>query len=327
MPLDPQAGRFLRMLSAMNPVANDPVGAMERREALARLLEFGGTPEAVAQVENLRIAGPVGSLPIRIYTPAAMHGVDPLPGLVYFHGGGLVAGSLDTHDVIARALTNASGCRLVSIGYGLGPEQPFPAAIDDGCAAMRWVANHAATLGIDARRLGIGGDSAGATLAAVVCHTLVLNAERAPAFQFLLCPITDFAAQSDSRREFAQGYLVDEATLRHDLQFYLRAPVDPADPRLSPLHAPDMRGLPPTILHTAEYDPLRDEGLAYVERLRSAGVRTVHHCHAGMIHLFYGLRAVIPAAAEGYAVMGTDIRSVLAAIPTDAAVSAAGECR
>jgi acetyl esterase len=235
-----------------------------------------------------------------------------LPGLVYFHGGGLVAGSLDTHDGICRALTQASGCRLLAVDYRLAPEHPFPGAVEDGLAATAWVAAHAAELGLDPERLGISGDSAGATLAAVVCQSAAAAGQPPLACQFLICPIMDYSAESDSRRSLADGYLVDRATLEHDLRHYLPAGADRADPRVSPLRAAALRGLPPTCVHTAEYDPLRDEGAAYAERLRAAGVPSTYRCHPGMIHLFYGLGALIPYASTAFQLMGADVRSLLA---------------
>jgi acetyl esterase/lipase len=163
---------------------------------------------------------------------------------------------------------------------------------------------------MDRQRIAIGGDSAGATLAAVVCQGSV-GTEQCFVLQFLLCPIMDFLAQNESRRRLARGYLLEEGTLHHDLQHYLESGVDPADPRVSPLRAADLAGLPPTCIHTAEYDPLCDEGAAYAQRLREAGVPTLYRCHPGMIHLFYGIGAVIPYAATAYELMGRDIRSFL----------------
>jgi acetyl esterase/lipase len=203
------------------------------------------------------------------------------------------------------------------VDYRLAPEHPFPAAIADGCAATAWVAAHARELGVDAARLGLCGDSAGATLAAVVCQMTMAAGAVSLAFQFLLCPIMDFAAESDSRRSFAQGYLVDRDTLAHDLRHYLRGEGDPSDPRVSPLRAADVGHLPPTAVHTAEFDPLRDEGLAYADRLARAGVRTIYRCHPGMIHLFYGMRGIIAYAGAAFGLMGADIRSLLAGQPRE----------
>jgi acetyl esterase/lipase len=313
MPLDPRAKRFLDTLAAMNPPSALSLTVEARREALAHLLGFAGPCEEVAALEERSIPGPAGTLRVRGYTPAGAHATEFLPALIYLHGGGLVAGTLDTHDPIARALANASGCRVLALAYRLGPEYPFPAALEDVCAASAWIADNAAALQIDPERLGIAGDSAGATLAAVVAQWSAASARVRFALQFLLCPIMDFAAESDSRRALAEGYLVDRATLQHDLKHYLAGGADAADPRVSPLRAPDLKGLPATLVHTAEFDPLRDEALAYATRLEAAGVRTLYRCHPGMIHLFYGMRGLIPYARVAYQLMGEDIRGLLAA--------------
>ncbi len=310
MPLDPYLKRFLDRLAAMNPPSALSLTVSERRHALQHLLGFSGQAEAVGGVEDRSLPGPNGLMRTRIYTPADAPS-PVLAALIYFHGGGFVAGGLDSHDAICRALTNASGCRLIAVDYRLAPEHPFPAAISDGYAAICWIAAHAAQLGIDPDRIGLCGDSAGVTLAAVVCQQAVQRGEVRVALQFLLCPIMDFCAETASRRAFAEGYLVDKATLEHDLKYYLGPDADPADPRVSPLRVTQVTGLPPTCLHTAEYDPLRDEGEAYAERLRLAGVPTTYRCHSGMIHLFYGMGALIPYAATAYRVIGTDIRSML----------------
>jgi acetyl esterase len=312
MPLDPRAKRFLDTLAAMNPANALSQTVAERRSAVAQLLSFSGAAEAVGAITTQTIPGPQGPLLLRLYTPAGLSAKDLLPGLIYFHGGGLVAGSLDTHDPICRSLANASLCRVVSVDYRLAPEHPFPAAVADGCAASGWVAAHADELAIDAQRLGLSGDSAGATLAAVVCQQLSASRQVRLAFQFLLCPIMDFASESDSRRALAHGYLVDRDTFEHDLKHYLPPGIDRADPQVSPLRAADLRELPPTVLHTAEFDPLRDEGRAYATKLESAGVQTIYRCHPGMIHLFYGMRGLLAYAGTAFGHMGADIRSLLA---------------
>jgi acetyl esterase len=312
MPLDPRARRFLDTLAAMNPPSALALSVAERRAGLAQLLSFFGAADEVAAVDEFELPGPEGALAVRAYTPSGAHIDERLAGMVYFHGGGLVAGTLDTHDPLCRALSNASGCRVLSVDYRLAPEHRFPAAVADGCAAIGWIASHAHELYVDPRRLGVSGDSAGATLAAVVCHTITATGQVPLAFQFLLCPIMDFVAESDSRRSLAQGYLVDRDTLEHDLRHYLAADSDRADPRVSPLRVADVRHLPPTAVHTAEFDPLRDEGQAYAERLQQAGVQTLYRCHPGMIHLFYGMRGLITYAGVAFAQMGADIRSLLA---------------
>jgi len=311
MPLDPRARRFLDALAAMNPPRGLALSVAERRAGLAQLLGFFGAADEVAAVDQFELPGPHGGLAVRAYTPLGAHIVERLPAMLFFHGGGLVAGTLDTHDPICRALSNASGCRVLSVDYRLAPEHRFPAAIADGCAAVEWIAAHADELYIDRERLGVSGDSAGATLAAVVCHAVTTAGQVPLAFQFLLCPIMDLAAETDSRRSLAEGYLVDRDTLEHDLRHYLAPGADPADPRISPLRAADLSRVPPTAVHTAEFDPLRDEGQAYAERLRQAGVPTRYRCHPGMIHLFYGMRGLITYAGVAFAQMGADIRSLL----------------
>jgi acetyl esterase/lipase len=316
MPLDARARRFLDTLAASGAGSTLALSVEERRRSLAHLLTFGGPAPAVGSVVERTLPGPGSQLRMRIYTPAGADGHAVLPGLVYFHGGGLVAGSLDTHDGICRSLTAATGCRVLAVDYRLAPEHPFPAAVEDGFVATGWVATHAAELGVDPDRLGICGDSAGATLAAAVCHSAAAAGQPHLACQFLICPIMDYAAESDSRRSLAEGYLVDRATLEHDLRHYLPAGADRADPRVSPLRAADLRGLPPSCIQTAECDPLRDEGAAYAERLRLAGVASTYRCHPGMIHLFYGLGALIPYASTAFELMGMDVRSLLASTVT-----------
>jgi acetyl esterase len=311
MPLDPRVKRFLDVLAATNPPSTLSLSAEERRKGLAQLMRFSGPEERVAAVEERTVPGPWSALRVRVYTPLGATAAT-LPGLVYYHGGGFVAGTLETHDPVARALANAAGCRVVSVDYRLAPEHRFPAAIDDATAAAQFVRREAGAFGIDPTRLGIAGDSAGATLAAVVCHSLAASAGARPALQVLLCPILDYAAQTESRRTLASGYLLDEGTLAHDLAHYLPPGADPADPRVSPLRSRDLAGLPPTIIHSAEYDPLRDEAQAYAERLRLAGVPVSYTCHPGMVHLFYALGGVVPYARTAFGALGAEIRAALA---------------
>jgi len=310
MPLDAHVKRFLDRLAASMPRSTGALTVTDRRATLELLLSLGGAADPVAGVEERLAPGPAGGLRIRSYTPIEGRSTI-LPGLVFFHGGGLVAGSLDTHDGICRALANASGCRLLSVDYRLGPESRFPAAVSDACAATDWIAGRAEELGVDPERLGVGGDSAGATLAAVVCQNMARGRGARIALQFLLCPILDYRASTASREAFACGHLLDQETLEHDLRNYLSPGDDPEDPRVSPLRTRELAGLPPTCIHSAECDPLRDEAASYAQLLTAAGVAASYRCHPGMIHLFYGLGAVIPYAAEAYRLMGADIRAVL----------------
>jgi acetyl esterase/lipase len=311
VPLDARVKRFLDALAAGNPPDARKATVAERRSGLAELMKLGGREPAVDHIEDRTLPGPAGPLAVRIYTPLNSPG-DTLPGLVYFHGGGLVAGTVATHDSIARALANAGGCRVVSVEYRLAPEHRFPAALDDALAAVRHVGAHAAEFGIDTGRLGVCGDSAGGTLAAATCQTAARTGNPRLVLQVLICPILDYGGSTASKRDLASGYLVDQATLEHDLAHYVPAGIDPANPRISPLRAEDVAGQPRTLIHTAEFDPLRDEGRDYFERLTRARAEVSYTCHPGMIHLFYGLGGVIPYARTALEQIGGEIRAALA---------------
>jgi len=309
MPLDPRVKRFLDLLAAANPRVARAATVEERRNGLAALMKFGGPAPAMERIEERIVPGPAGALRIRLYSPT--DGAT-FPGLIYFHGGGLVAGSLETHDIIARSLANCSGARVASVDYRLAPEHRFPAALEDASAVVRYISEHAAAFGIDPQRLGICGDSAGATLVAATCHAAARAGGPILKLQLLLCPILDYSRSTASKRDLASGYLLDQATLDHDLMHYLSTGADASNPRVSPLLTEDLSGMPPTRIHTAEFDPLRDEARNYFERLTQAGNEVSYTCHPGMIHLFYGLEAVIPYARAAYEKIGGEIRAALA---------------
>lgn len=304
MPLDRQAKRFLDMLAVGGAVgAYGPVD--QRRRALEDLARAtAGDPPAVASVREVELPGPAGRIGARLYSPLGAGG-GALPGMAFFHGGGWVAGGLETHDGVCRRLANASGCRVAAVDYRLAPEHPFPAALDDALAALRGLAEGTEALGIDPLRLGAAGDSAGGGLAAAACQMARTEGPRI-AFQLLICPILDVAAESASRRALAEGHFLDRATLERDLELY--APPDRADPRISPLRAVDLTDLPPAFIHTAEFDPFRDEGHAYARRLAEAGVDVAETRHAGMIHYFYAMPQVIRSADAALAAMGEEIK-------------------
>jgi len=311
VPLDPRVERFLGLLATGNPSDALQTTVEERRRGLTELMKLSGPEVPVGHIEDRIVNPPSGTLAVRIYSPLGAKS-ELLPGLIYFHGGGLVAGSVQTHDSIARTLARSGGCRVISVEYRLAPEHPFPAALDDALAAVRHVGAHAAQFGIDGARLGLCGDSAGATLAAATTHAIARIGTPRLALQLLICPILDYSRSTASRRELATGYLIDQATLDHDLLHYTPPGTDPGDPRISPLRAADVGGLPPTVIHTAEFDPLRDEGREYFQRLRLAHVEVSYTCHPGMIHLFYGLGAVIPYARTAFEQIGGEIRAALA---------------
>jgi acetyl esterase/lipase len=314
MPVDPHIKRILDMLAATGAAEAPRLTLSERRNAFRKLMSLSESNVAVGHVEERALPGPDGPIGVRIYTPIDA-GSDPLPGLVYFHGGGLVAGSLDTHEGVCRPLANETGCRVVSVDYRLAPEHKFPAAIMDGYVATLWAVEHAAELRIDRERIAVGGDSAGGALAAVVCQLARQAQDVKLAAQLLLCPITDFAADTASRFAFAEGYLLRKATLDGDVEHYVPAGLNPADPRVSPLRAADFSGLPRAYIHTAEFDPVRDEGRAYADSLARAGVEVSYTCHPGMTHLFYGMASVVPYARSAMKHIGAEIRAAFDATP------------
>ncbi|MFT4120701.1 alpha/beta hydrolase [Bradyrhizobium sp.] len=306
MPLDPLAKRLLTMMAAAAPQARSRPSVEARRQSLAKLMQFARAEAPDVTTADGSLPGPGGELPYRLYTPTSAGA--PSPGFVFFHGGGLVAGSIATHERIAAALAHATGCRLVSIDYRLAPEHKFPAAIDDATAATEWVAREATSLGIDAGRLVVGGDSAGATLAAIVCQNALQNAGLSIVAQCLICPVLDFEETSPSRETFAEGHLIDRATIEADLADYLPDGIDAGDPRISPLRSTRLAGLPTAIIHTAEFDPMRDEGNAYARKLLAAGVTVEHVCHDGMVHNFHAMGAILPQAQLVLSQIGEQVR-------------------
>jgi acetyl esterase len=310
MPLDPLAKRFLAMMAAASTGERARPTTHERRQSLTKLMQFARSDAAVTKADGA-LPGPAGDIPYRLYTPERDE-EEHLPGFVFFHGGGMVAGSIDTHDRIAAGLAEATGCRLISVGYRLAPEHKFPAAIEDAIAATEFVSREAASLGIDATRLVVGGDSAGATLAAVVCQHALRHGAPAILAQCLICPVLDFEETSPSRDAFAENYLIDRLMLEADLADYLPEGIDAADPRVSPLRATRLTGLPAAIIHTAEFDPMRDEGNAYASKLLAAGVNVEHICHDGMIHNFHAMGAILPQARSVLLQIGEQIRRTLA---------------
>jgi acetyl esterase/lipase len=310
MPLDPAAKRLLDMIAATASDGRSASTLDERRQAFAKLMRFARADVASVTGIDGAMAGPSGDIPYRLYAPAT-DVTEYLPGFAYFHGGGMVGGSIETHDRVAAALAQTTGCRLVSVDYRLAPEHRFPAAIEDAVTSTRWISEHAPSLGIDPERLVVGGDSAGATLAAVVCQEVLRSGGPAISAQCLICPVLDFEETSPSREEFAENHLIETATLEADLALYLPAGVERGDPRISPLRAVKFTGLPAAIIHTAEFDPMRDEGNAYAAKLVAAGVEVEHVCHDGMIHNFHALGAILPQGRLVLHQIGEQVRRVL----------------
>jgi acetyl esterase len=297
VPLDPQARAVLERIARANLPPYPELGPAAVRELYRETRgRLGAAPPEVARIESLRAAGPAGAIPVRLYRPLGSRVDERLPTLVYFHGGGWTFGDLDTHDVVCRELANLARCAVASVDYRLAPEHKFPVAVEDAVAATRWIAREAGALGLDAGRIAVGGDSAGGNLAAVVA--LVARDAGGPplALQLLIYPATDMAADTASHREFADGYVLTRDAILWSRANYLRSPDEVADWRASPLRAPDHSGLPPAYVVTCGFDPLRDEGRAYAERLRSAGVPVTYECFEGMVHGFVTMGGAIAAA-------------------------------
>lgn len=263
-----------------------------RAADLASIQQSGGEPEPVYEVANLKIPGPGGELPLRLYRPASER---PVPALLYFFGGGWVLGTIDTADRVSRSLANSSGAMVVVVGYRLAPEHPFPAAAGDCYATVRWVAEHADEIGADPARLAVGGDSAGGNLAAGVA--LRARAGGPPlAGQLLVYPNTDQLADDESMRAADDPFLFNRHSVAWYRQHYLTNPGDAASPLASPFRAESLAGLPPALVITAEYDPLRDQGESYARRLADDGVQVELSRYPGMAHGFFTMIGTIDAS-------------------------------
>jgi acetyl esterase len=293
LPLDPDAKRYLERLAALGAPPVTELTPAEVRLALeATAADLFGPTDQLGAVVDQALPGPVR---IRVYQPSGA--ARDLPVLVYFHGGGWVAGSLDTHDGVCRALCARTPCVVVSVDYRLAPEHRFPAAVEDAWAATAWVAEHAASIGGDAGRIAVGGDSAGGTLATVVARR-ARDRGLPLRLQLLVYPATDHRFDSESYREHGVGYGLTRDAMRWYWEHYLGPDGDGSSPEASPLRADDLAGLAPAFVLTVEFDPLRDEGEAYAERLRAAGVATECRRVAGLIHGALRMPGTIPRAGE-----------------------------
>ena len=308
--LDPQAQS---LLEAMNASGQPPLFTLPVPDARrARRVQLVVHPPRVqiAAVEDDLVPGPLGGIPVRWYRPRPDAG---LPVTVYFHGGGWTVDDLDTHDHLCRRLASQSGAVVVSVAYRRGPEHPYPAAVDDAYAATAWVAATGRERAVDPARLAVAGDSAGGNLAAVVA--LLCRDRRGPTvrFQALAYPVTDhWQAGQASYRQYAEGYTLTRDFMKWTFRQYLPDGVNRADPYLFPLHAADLSGLPAALIVTAEFDPLRDEGRAYAERLRAAGA-AVEHLHLDdQMHGFLMQEATIDRARSAVDHFADAIRRGLA---------------
>jgi acetyl esterase len=310
--LDPQAAHALQLLAAHNAQAGanpSPKRLRELYQARRRFTE--PTAEAVSLSRDHRIDRGDGMILLRELRPAQASADEVLPALIYLHGGGWVVGSIDTHDVICRALANASGCAVMSVDYRLSPEHRFPTALEDTLAAHAWVVDQARALRIDPTRLAFGGDSAGGNLAAVACLSLRGQAH-APAFQLLVYPATSVRTDTPSYQTNGEGYGLTRAGMAAYIAAYLGSHDPGEDWRASPIKAPSLKGLPPALVITAGFDPLRDDGRLYADALSSAGVPTQYLCFERQIHGFLGLGQLISETRTALDVSGAALRRALA---------------
>jgi acetyl esterase len=306
MPLDPQfqAARDQRERDDVPPLYEMSL-ADARAADLASIRQGGGTAEPVFEVTELAIPGPGGDLPLRLYRPS---GTRPLAVLLYLFGGGWVLGTIDTADGVARRLANSAGAMVAVVGYRLAPEHPFPAAVDDCYAALRWLAGHCGEIGADPACLAVGGDSAGGNLAAAV--TLLARDGGPPlAGQLLVYPNTDQLADDESMRAADDPFLFNRHSVAWYRRHYLTSLPDAASPLASPLRAPSLAGLPPALVITAEYDPLRDQGEAYARRLAGEGVPVELSRYPGMAHGFFTMAGTLDASRSAIAQAAAQLRA------------------
>jgi acetyl esterase len=309
--LDPQAKALLQQIKEADlPEPHTLTPQQVREGTWPGMRDLIGDPEVVANVENIKIPGPEGQIPIRVYTP---EGRGPFPILVYFHGGGWVFWDIDVTDNACRSLANGASCVVVSVDYRLAPEHKYPAAVEDAYAATKWVATNAGRIQADPTRIAVGGDSAGGNLAAAV--TLVARDRGGPplAHQLLICPVTDVSSfDTDSYRHFGEGPESLKALSQWAVNHYLTEKEQAQHPLVSPLLAQDLSGLPPALVITAEFDTLRDEGEAYAGRLREAGGAVTCTRYDGMIHDFPVFAAAFDQAQDAIDRAATALRGAFA---------------
>ena len=315
MPVDTATRAFLDMLAAAGgpPLHELPVAEVR---GLVRNLsqQLGGTPTEVHHVTDRRIPVAGGDIALRVYTPRATAAGESLPIVLHYHGGGWVAGDLDSHDAGARYYCRHADAIVVSVDYRLAPEHRFPTAVEDSFAALRWAVDHATDLGGDPARVAVAGDSAGGNLSAVMC--LLAKSRGGPriVFQALVYPGVDLdlSAAYESRRLFGGGdYFLSTRDMEWFQSLYLESPAQATDPLASPIRAGDLTGLPAALVVTAGCDPLRDEGKAYADRLAAAGVPVEYVCFDGSIHAFMSFPAAMPVGIEGLALVADRLRNAL----------------
>jgi acetyl esterase len=310
--------QIVEAIEAMRRAGLKPIEALSPDEARRQMEEAAKSRKAealpVARVEEREISGPAAAIRIRLYWPEAGGSAGrAVPAIAYYHGGGHVIGSLDTHDLIARNLCNGAEALVVSVDYRMGPEHKFPAAVEDSFAALLWLHASAATLGADPERLGVHGDSAGANLAAVVALLARDRGTPRLRLQSLVYPVADYTLSAPSYQTYAEGYgLLTRAAMQWFQRHYLRSPADAEDWRASPLRVASLARAAPAIVVTAECDVLHDDGLNYAEALRGAGVPVEYREYPGMIHAFFGMVPAVDDAMNAQRAVWTAFKRAFA---------------
>lgn len=317
MPLHPDIEAYLDLIE-MGRMTGKSCAMHQREPAQARAdfdkasLIMAGTPAGV-HIRSIRVPVRDGAMiDARIYSRTGLHAAQPAAALIYFHGGGYVVGSLDSHDGLCRQLAAGSDSVVVAVAYRLAPEHRFPSAVFDAIDAVNWIGNNVTDLGLDRGRIAFGGDSAGGTLATVLAITAVHEPQVLavkPYLQLLIYPVIDATAATESLQRLATGHLLETETLHWFYRHYARNEDDKKDWRFSPLLAQSVAGVAPARLLLAEYDPLVDEGLAYVGKLRAAGVDVALTCHAGMPHDFLRMSGLVPEILSVFADIGAALKA------------------
>jgi acetyl esterase len=309
MPLDPQAQQVVDAMAALNLKPVEDSTPAEAREAMRARTAALGPFDEVAKIADHRVPVDGGEIAVRVYSPS---GAGPHPVLVFYHGGGWVIGDLYTHDGICRSLTNAAACAVASVDYRLAPEAKYPVAAEDSYTALCWMAANAGRLGIDPRRVAVGGDSAGGNLATVVA--LMARDRRGPSlvYQALIYPVTDHGFDTPSYQENATGYVLTREAMRWFWRHYLARDEQGAEAYASPLRAANLAGLPSALVLTAECDPLRDEGEIYAARLRDAGVPVTLTRYSGMFHGFFRMTRMLDKARAALDEVAGSLRKAFA---------------
>nr|AIT69728.1 lipase/esterase AS-Trib20-ORF1 [uncultured bacterium] len=307
MPLAPEAQALLDQMAALNA---PPLHTLEPAAARA-MFDAAPLPEVrspVARTEDRSIPGPLGEIPVRIYQSPGDRGT-----LVFYHGGGFMLGGIESHDEVCHTLSTGAGCSIVAVDYRMAPEHPYPAAPEDAYAALVWVAENGDSLGLDTSRLAVGGDSAGGNLSAVVSVMARDRGGPELALQFLIYPAVDMSQDYPSFRENASGYMLDVDSVNYFLRHYAPDEARHQEPYLAPIFAGSHVGLPTALIQTAEFDPLRDQGKAYAEKLSAAGVAVTYTCYEGMLHGFYNFGFAWPSRADAVEEGAAALREAFAA--------------